>query len=52
MPILQAINGKPMKRRGFTLVEMLVVIAIAAIILALTLSIAHGVMKMVRSLGA
>jgi len=46
------VNGEPMKRRGFTLVELLVVIAIAAIILAITLTIAHGVMKMVRSLGA
>lgn len=36
-------------RRGFTLVEMLVVIAIAAIILAITLTIAHGAIKMVRS---
>jgi prepilin-type N-terminal cleavage/methylation domain-containing protein len=51
MPIPQAVNGEPMKRRGFTLVELLVVIAIAAIILAITLTIAHGVMKMVRSLG-
>lgn len=46
---LQIINGEPMKQRAFTLVEMLVVIAIAAIILALTLTIAHGVIKMVRS---
>ncbi len=52
MPFLQTFNGEPMKQRGFTLVELLVVMAIAAIILALTLSIAHGVMKMVRSLGA
>lgn len=56
--MLQAFNGESMKRyicsrtrprRGFTLVEMLVVIAIAAIILAITLTIAHGAIKMVRS---
>lgn len=38
-----------MRKRGFTLIEMLVVIAIAAIIIAITLGIAHGAIKMVRS---
>lgn len=54
----QTTNGEPMKRcirtlarpgSGFTLIEMLVVIAIAAIIIAITLSIAHGAIKMIRS---
>lgn len=36
-------------RGGFTLIEMLVVIAIAAIIIAITLGIAHGAIKMIRS---
>ena len=36
-------------RLGFTLIEMLVVIAIAAIIIAITLGIAHGAIKMIRS---
>jgi len=38
-----------MKQRGFTLIEMLVVIAIAALIIAITLGIARGAIKMVRS---